>query len=78
MLKKPSLFIRNVRNIGEKQLQKLLEGHNVERLQLNMRSDDVVADLAVAYFASEDAAFESLAKLKNVRIDGKKIPVYYR
>jgi hypothetical protein len=49
-----------------------------ERLRINDRTKDQVADLAVAFYPTEEAAFQALHKLKNLRIEGTKILASFR
>jgi hypothetical protein len=49
-----------------------------ERLRINNKSKDVLSDLAVAFFESEEAAFSALMSLKTTTIDGEKISASYR
>lgn len=57
----------------------LLEGSpGLFKVQMQRRSADVQADMAVAYFSSEESAFQTLSKIKNISIEGKNISVAYR
>lgn len=78
-LKKPALFIRKIRHAGDATISRLLEGRpGLVRLQWQRRSQDVEPDIVVAYFSSEEAAFETLSKLRDVSVEGKKLSVTYR
>lgn len=77
-IKKPSLFIRNVRQIGGAKLVALMSQMGCDRLRINDRTKDQLADLAVAFYNTEEAAFQALHKLKNIRIEGVKILASFR
>lgn len=49
-----------------------------DRLRINNRTKDTIADLAVAFFPSEEAAFQALHQLRNIRIEGVKISATFR
>jgi small subunit ribosomal protein S5 len=79
VLKKPALFLRKIRSVGDKAIMSLLEGSSgLLKVQMQRRSADVQADMAVAYFSSEESAFQTLAKIKNISIEGKNLSVVYR
>jgi small subunit ribosomal protein S5 len=77
-IRKPTLFIRNVVKVGEEKIQKVLSNLSCERLRINYKSKDSLSDLGVAFFATEEAAFLALSKLKSTLIDGEKIAASYR
>lgn len=77
-LKKPTLFIRNVKKIGPKNVQKVMSDMGAERLQINYTTKDVVSDLAVAFFPSEESAFSALAKLRSMKVEGNRLPASFR
>ena len=77
-IKKPSLFIRNVRKIGHSKLVALMSQMGCDRLRINNRTRDVVSDLAIAFFPTEEAAFQALHKLKNITVEDVKIQVSFR
>ena len=49
-----------------------------DRLRINDRTKDIVSDLAVAFFPTEEAAFLALHQLKNMTIEDVKIAVSFR
>ena len=77
-IKKPALFIRNVRKIGSAKLLAVMNQMNCERIRINDKTKDVESDLAVAFFATEEVAFQALHTLKNLRIEGVKIAASFR
>jgi small subunit ribosomal protein S5 len=76
--KKPALFIRNVVKVGEEKIKKVLSNLSCERLRINFHAKDTLSNLGVAFFATEEAAFLALSKLKTTLIDGEKINASYR
>ena len=77
-IKKPSLFIRNVRKIGSSKLLAVMNQMNCERVRINDKSKDIQSDLAVAFFPTEESAFQALHTLKTLRVEGVKIAVSFR
>ena len=77
-IKKPALFIRNVRKIGSAKVLAVMNQMNCDRVRINDKSKDVQSDLAVAFFPTEDSAFHALHKLKTLRVEGVKIAVSFR
>lgn len=77
-VKKPALFIRNVLKIGPPKLEAVMSQMGCDRLRINNRTKDTVADLAVAFFPTEEAAFQALHQLRNIRVEGVKICASYR
>lgn len=77
-IKKPSLFIRNVRKIGHSKLVAVMSQMGCDRLRINNRTRDVVSDLAIAFFPTEEAAFQALHKLKTITVEDVKIQVSFR
>ena len=77
-IKKPALFIRNVRKIGSAKLLAVMNQMNCERIRINDKTKDVESDLAVAFFATEEVAFQALHTLKTLRIEGVKIAASFR
>jgi hypothetical protein len=67
-----------VRQIGPVKLVAVMSQMGCERLRINDRTKDQVADLAVAFCPTEEAAFQALHKLKNLRIEGTKILASFR
>jgi hypothetical protein len=51
---------------------------NCDRVRINDKSKDVQSDLAVAFFPTEESAFQALHKLKTLRVEGVKIAVSFR
>lgn len=77
-IKKPALFIRNVRKIGSANVLAVMNQMNCDRVRINDKSKDVQSDLAVAFFPTEESAFQALHKLKTLRVEGVKIAVSFR
>lgn len=77
-IKKPALFIRNVRKIGSAKVLAVMNQMNCDRVRINDKSKDVQSDLAVAFFPTEESAFQALHKLKTLRVEGVKIAVSFR
>ena len=77
-IKKPSLFIRNVRKIGHSKLVAVMSQMGCDRLRINNRTKDVVSDLAVAFFPTEESAFLAIHQLKNISVEDVKIQVSFR
>ena len=78
-LRKPALFVRKLKEVSESSFKKLFIGDgDVERIEWERTSTDLMNDLAVVYFTSEGAAFKSLRKLKGLTLDGQKISVVFR
>ena len=77
-IKKPALFIRNVRKIGSAKVLAVMNQLNCDRVRINDKSKDVQSDLAVVFFPTEESAFQALHKLKTLRVEGVKIAVSFR
>lgn len=77
-IKKPALFVRNVRKIGSAKVLAVMNQMNCDRVRINDKSKDVQSDLAVAFFPTEESAFQALHKLKTLSIEGVKIAVSFR
>ena len=52
--------------------------HSAESLHRGFRSKDLPADLAVAFFPSEEAAFTAMAALRSATVGGVKLAVSYK
>jgi hypothetical protein len=74
----PSIFLRKVDRIGIAEVLNALSGYEHDRIQFTYRSKDVPGDLAVMYFKTEASALDCLGKIKNLRINGKKLYSSYR
>jgi hypothetical protein len=74
----PAVFLRNVSKIGIDKVREAIAPFKHERLQFTYRSKDIPGDLAVVYFASEADAMNCLSKIKNIRIDHKRLYSSYR
>ena len=77
-LKRPAIFIRNTKNSSETQIKTLLNSLGAIRIQINFKTKDMKSDLVVAYFNSEEQAFQALKKLKTTSLDGSKITATYK
>lgn len=79
MLRKPALFVRKLKEVSEASFKQLFANDtDVERIEWERASADLMNDLAVVYFSSEQAAFKSLQKLKGLSLDGQKLSVVFR
>jgi len=79
-MKKPSVYLKNLSGQSTIQdVKKFLGSPAPLRVQMQMTSKDIQGKVAVAYYHSEEAAFEVLQRLKGeATLDGKKISVTYR
>ena len=81
-LTKPALFLRNLKHLPNDVFD-TLQHHSeplkkVERIQRCYRSKDMLADLAVAYFNSEEDAYLAMKDLKSTSVEGQKLSVSFR
>lgn len=76
-LKRPVIFIRKIVDRQE-QVESVMKSHGAERVVFNYSRDGVLADLAVAHFASAEKAHNALKYVKGLSIDGKTINVSYK
>ena len=74
----PTIFLRNIGRIGVGEVLNVVSRYEHDRIQLTYRSKDVPGDLAIMYFKTEASALDCLAKIKNLRINGKKLSSSYR
>lgn len=79
-LKRPALFLRNIEHIEDESLETLFADYlpSIERIQLLRPKPARLANMAVVYFRSEEAAFACLGKLHSAVVDGERIAVAYR
>lgn len=79
LLHKPALFLRNLTSVSEDALRTLFADiPGVERVQWSHKSKDIMGDLAVVYFISEETAFSALRRIKGMTLDGAKLTVNFR
>ena len=72
-LKKPSLFFRKIPDSCDPQdLKNLVAENGASYFHRSMKSRDLLGDVAVAYFPTEEAALNAMKNMKNVMLDGKK------
>lgn len=77
-VKIPALFLRNISKIGKTNIEGLMSEYDYERIQFTYKSKDVLGDLAVVYFKTQDDALSCLKAIKNKRIEGKRLSSSYR
>ena len=78
-LRKPALFVRKLKEVSESSFKQLFANDTqVERIEWERASSDLMNDLAVVYFSSEQAAFKTLLRLKGISLDGQKLSVVFR
>jgi len=79
-IRKPALFLRKVSHLKDQSMESLLGSDmaNVERLVFLRPSEHRRPDMVVAYFNSEDSAFECARKIHNKVVDGSRVSAVYR
>lgn len=79
-LLKPAVFLRNISHLEDQTLDTLLKAHRaqIERVQVLCPSEAKLANMAVAYFNSEESALECVAKLHGSIVDGRRVTANYR
>jgi hypothetical protein len=77
-LKYPALFIRKIRHCDDETVTNLMKSYRPKYVRFVRRTSDVNADLAIAYFDSEEMALTTCKTLQGAKLNGKRISVRYR
>ncbi len=77
-MKRPSVYIRNIKHLDEAKLSKLFEVNNKKTIRFVRSSKDGHLDLAVLTVVSEDSAMKIIRQFSDTTVDGKKLTLAYR